>query len=468
MRSESDAGVNIFRVRLFVLFLARNSLIGLAVWAMIYGVVVLAARAMWDMAPLPLLWGIASLPLVLGIAALAAMRTLPTPAATRALLDRHGRAGGLLMVRDEADPRDWPSQSVRGPNLRWKAGRLSLLCSIGLFFLLLAFLVPASFARMGTPHLDVRREAERLEEQLAVLKEEQIIDEQRAEELKEKLNQLRKDALARDPVKTLEALDFLHDTTQKLAQQAAEKTLKEIEDLAKAEALNDALDKNASKLDSSQLGEALGQLDNLLQKAQAENDLLSEGLDPDILDALKQGKPLTKEQMKKLGEALKDLKGDKAAQIAKLAKARLIDPDTLSKCDKAGECDGEGLAAYLRENAGNLADLLMDNDDEGNGGVNEGGGKTRLKFGDETDEQGAKFQDEELPPSELQKLRDSELQRLTKGDPSNQKKGQGTVTGGALGGAQAGGGASTNQPILPRHRGAVERFFERKAVPKKE
>jgi hypothetical protein len=341
------------------------------------------------------------------------------------------------------------------------------MCTVGLTFLVLAFLVPNSFARLGTPSLDVRRDTERLKEQLAVLKEEKILDAQRADELKERLDQVRKDALARDPVKTLEALDFLHDTTQKAAQEAAEKTTKQVEEIAKAEALSEALEKNGNKLDPSKLGEALGQLDKLLKKAEAENDLLQEGLDPKLLEELKKG-GLTSEQLKKLADALKGLKGEKAKKLAKLVKARLIDAEALGKCEKSGECDKAALARYLKEN-GFQCDGLCDGegDDEGRGGVNEGGGKTKLKFGDETPEQGDKFEDEQLPPSELNKLRDSELQGLSLGTPSVHKQGDGTVAGGALNGAKAGGGSSAGQTILPRHRGAVERFFDRKVAPKK-
>jgi len=466
MRGDGEAEVSAFRTRLFWLLVVRYSLLGLGIWAILYGVTVLTLRAGWACEPVPLLWGLVSLPLVPLMALVLAVRQLPSLAATRALLDRYGQAGGLLMVREETDARDWSVPPVASPPLRWHAGRLTLCCSVGFAFLVLAFVVPNSFARLSAPHLDVRRPVEQLQEQLAVLKEEKILEAQRAQELKDRLDQVRKDALARDPVKTLEALDFLHDTTQKAASDAAEKTLKQVEEIAKAEALAQALEKNGSKIDPSQLGEALGQLDNLLKKAEAENDLLLEGLDPQLLEELKKGH-LSNEQLKQWADALKGLKGEKAKKLAKLVKARLIDPELLSKCEKCSECDKAALARYLKEN-GCPCDGLCDGDEEGRGGTNEGGGKFQLKFGDETREQGEKFEEEQLPPSERNNLRDSQLQGLSPGTPSLPKKGQGPVVGGALGGSKAGGGSSATQPILPRHRGAVERFFERSASPKKD
>jgi hypothetical protein len=205
---------------------------------------------------------------------------------------------------------------VDGPALRWRSGRSGAMAVVGLTFLAIAFLVPASFARIGTPKLDVRREAERLEEQLQVLKEEKVLDKQRAHELKEKLEQLRKDALARDPVKTLEALDFLQDTTHKSAQEAAEAAARKIEEMAKAGALAEALEKNGNKLDAAQMKEAMNQLAGLMKKAEAENALAEAGLDQEILDKIKEGKPLTKEEMKKLADALKGAKGELAKTVS--------------------------------------------------------------------------------------------------------------------------------------------------------
>jgi hypothetical protein len=468
MTSPSDAASSAFRTRLATLYLLRHSLVGLAVWGLLYGVVVLALRGALGLDRETLLWGLASLPLVFLVATVLAFRALPSVAATRALLDRHGHCGGLLMAADEVDTHGWIARPGDGPALRWRAGRAGGLCAVGLAFLVLAFLVPQSFARIGAPRLEIGRDVARLEDQLAVLKEEKVLDKQRAEALKEKLDQLRKDAAARDPLKTLEALDSVQDTTQKAAQDAAEAATRQMEDLARAGTLTDALEKAGDKLDQAQLGEAMSQLAGLMRKADAENKMLEDGaIDQEILDALQKGGPLTKEQMKKLSEALKGAKNGLARKVGRLVKAKLIDPDALKKCDKACECDTAGLAAYLKENGcDGLCDNLLDGDgDPGKGGINRGRGDAKLKFGDESSEQGIKFKDEELPPSELQSLKDSELEGLGTGTPKH-KKGETPASGGALVGAKMGGGSSTGQVVLPRHRGAVERYFDR-AAPKK-
>jgi hypothetical protein len=99
--------------------------------------------------------------------------------------------------------------------------------------------------------------------------------------------------------------------------------------------------------------------------------------------------------------------------------------------------------------------------------VDRGPGHAKLKFGDESSDQGVTFKDEALPPADLKALRESELEGISIGTPSLTKGAAGKAASGALSGARTGGGSSTGQMVLPRHRGAVERFFERQPSPQK-
>ena len=78
-----------------------------------------------------------------------------------------------------------------------------------------------------------------------------------------------------------------------------------------------------------------------------------------------------------------------------------------------------------------------------------------------TDAEGAKFKEKVLPPASLAALKDSKLVGISTGTP---EAGKGGADGGrgALKGATAGPGAAHTHTILPRHRGAVGRYFERK------
>lgn len=474
MTTISDKDLGAFRAQLAGLLFLRHLLWGLAAWAMMYGVVVLFLRGAVGLEGETLLWGVASLPLLLVVASVQTYRGIPRPTRIKALLDRYSLAGGLLMASEETSLGPWQIDSVLLPRVRWHPRRSGLSAAIALIFLVLAFLVPAGWARMDSPRLDVRRDAERLAEQLAVLKEEKILDEQRANELKEKLDQLRKDALARDPVKTLEALDFLRDTTQKNAHEAAEKAARKSEEMALAAELAERLMKRGDQLNAQQLAEAMNEVAKMTRKAGAENGLLSEELDQELLDQLNKGLALNKEQMKKLGDALKNAKGNLSKKVGKLVKAKLVDPDALSKCEKCGECDNAALAKYLKENGnGDLAALLAEGDGEapaglGQGSVTRGPGHAKLTFGDESSKQGVKFKDEILPPSDLRSVRDSQLQGISSGAPSVQKPDTQETTSSALNRAKTGGGSSAGQTVLPRHRSTVERFFERPSSPPKQ
>ncbi|MGH7174629.1 MAG: hypothetical protein ACRELF_07485 [Gemmataceae bacterium] len=67
-----------------------------------------------------------------------------------------------------------------------------------------------------------------------------------------------------------------------------------------------------------------------------------------------------------------------------------------------------------------------------------------------------------LPPGALDALKSTPLQE-TRGGGVIHKKSAETASSGALRGAAAGNGSANTEVILPRHRAAVERYFERKS-----
>jgi hypothetical protein len=73
-----------------------------------------------------------------------------------------------------------------------------------------------------------------------------------------------------------------------------------------------------------------------------------------------------------------------------------------------------------------------------------------------------KFKEETLPESEVASLKRSQVLAVSRGKPGKEAPG-GPAGSGALEGAAAGGGSANTQVILPRHRGTVERYFDRPA-----
>jgi uncharacterized protein YoxC len=456
-----------FQMRLGGVLLIKYGLAALAIWAFSYGSLVLALRGALGISRLDLLWGLLSLPLALIPAVVLAWKRVPTLACVRAVIDRHSRCGGLLMTSDEQSLGSWQQQlpTLELPAVQHRSRRGWTLFGLGLAFIGLAFAVPQGFTSLSASALDISREVEKLQQQLQVLEQEKILEKQRADDLKTKLEQVRQQAQANNPSRTLDALDHLQNLAQQAAREAAQDTNHKMEQLARAEMLAKAIDKLGGQLPPGQLDEAVRELASLSRKAANEEELLENGLDKDTLEALQEGK-LSEEALQKLAESLKNCKEAKLGKMGRLVKAKLLDAEALEKCDKAGECDGEALAAFLKECGAcqDLANLLAQGEMPGKGGVTRGPGAAKLEFGDESTPDGVKFKEEELPPAALQSLKESQLSGISLGAPDkNPEKNRAPAASGALAGAASGGGSANNQVILPRHRGTVERYFERPA-----
>ncbi len=101
----------------------------------------------------------------------------------------------------------------------------------------------------------------------------------------------------------------------------------------------------------------------------------------------------------------------------------------------------------------------------GRGGVTRGPGAAKLNYDNEVKEEGLKFKEHELPEGAVTALK-SQVVAVSRGSPEKDAK-PGDAGSGALAGSASGGGSANTQTVLPRHRGAVERYFERSAGPGK-
>ena len=460
--SDHDTLVQQFYHRIMRWYLIRATVAAITLWVFLWGTAVLALRATQGTPAEWLLWGAVGTPVFVGFAARAALRVMPDRTAVRALLDRHGQCGGLLMTSGEHDLGAWDQRVPKFelPMLRWRAKRPLGLLAVAAGYLALAFLVPTANILANDNPLDVDREAERLAGQVRVLKEEKILDPKRAETLTSTLDEVRSRAAGKDPAKTLEALDHLNDVVRQAARAAAESAARQGTKLGQVQAGAEALQQAGSALDSKATAELMAELSALAQKAAAENEQLQAGLDDDLVAAMASGK-FTTEQLSKLAAAACAAKagGKKTAQ--KLFDAKLIDADQLKECD-GGKCDSKCLAEFLKKNGckNGLCDAM--GRCAGRGGVNEGPGAAELQFGDRSSEDGAKFREEALPPAALAAMKASQTTGVSSAAPRTDPK-AGPTTAGALGGAAAGGGSVNATTVLPQHRAAVARYFDRPA-----
>jgi hypothetical protein len=75
-------------------------------------------------------------------------------------------------------------------------------------------------------------------------------------------------------------------------------------------------------------------------------------------------------------------------------------------------------------------------------------------------EEGTTFKEQVLPQASLNALKDSQKLGITVGAPTIEGDDSLSITG-TLDSAQGGDGQTFTQTVLPRHRSAVKRYFER-------
>jgi hypothetical protein len=444
-----------FRRHLAVLLLLRYFLPLATGWSFVWGIAVLALRAAVGVERTPLLWGLSGVAGCLVLAAVLARRRLPAANAVRALLDEQSGCGGLLMAGAEQELGDWRQKmpAIHLPRVQWDGRRAAMLLAVAAGFVLLTFLAPRELADLASSSpLEMYREIARLIEQIALLKGESLLTPERADMLKDKLAELHEHSSGKDPARTLEALDHLRNLAGETAREAVEDHTRRRERLGEAEALAEALRQGADMLGPRLKKEGMAKLVGLLGKSGLDLRQLAERLDPELVKAVRE-KGLDAEQLKKLAETLHGSKIDLAGQVEKMHKAGLIDAEMLAKCHRAEENEGEGLRALLRKG----------NDKNSRGSVG-----TPLTRGKPVSADGYKFKAEVLPPGALASLKSNAV-----GLPGAQRgkaihpKPEDLPSSGALHEAAAGDGSANTEILLPRHRAAVKRYFERQPSSKK-
>lgn len=465
--ADHKHAVHQFLRRLTWLLTLKQFLLLATAWCFIWGTAAITLRATLEITPTQLLWGATGVPLAIAAGAWIAQRQLPTQPAIRALLDQQNRFGGLLMTAEEQPLGRWePEGPIRQPRLRWRGAKTWNRFAFSIAFVGASLLVPVRFGAMnaGRP-LDVSKQAETLAAQIRTLKEEQILTAAKAEELSNKLEQLSAEAVGEDPGKTWEALDHLNDSIEKTSQDAAANAAAKQEHLERAEALAEGLMAGADRMDAGLMAEAMRALSSMTQAAMKENQVLTRNLAPATQEAIQNGsfKP---QQLNDLSKALSQTRQQLTQQLSKLNQAGLnkrgaINPDSLKARAQAQKPDNSGLSQFLKEHAQKMSveEAVGQWCEGGRGGVSRGRGDAGMTWTEGTSEKNAKFKEKALPPSSVAGLQDSQLLGLSETAPEVQK---GNVAAhGALNSAAAGGGSAYTQTILPRHKGAVKRYFER-------
>ncbi|MFO7907566.1 MAG: hypothetical protein R6U98_33265 [Pirellulaceae bacterium] len=448
------------RFRLGCILVLRQWLRLFFIWIMVWATGTVAVRAVFRVDRWTLMWGLAGLLLAGVVGMVLALRKIPSAAALRAVLDRHGNRGGLLMAAGDTDIGAWTPRisDVSLPVVHWRFGRPCLFLIGAIAFLVTAVLAPdRSFPLGQRQGLRIGGEIEKLTNKLEVLEQEEILPPEKAEALNQDLEQVEKDALGTDPAKTLETIDHLERSFNKAAADSADSVVSETERASQLQELSAALQAVESEMDPTRFGEAMKELAQMATNAASEDEMLARELSDELREACESGS-LTAEQLEALRESLEECKAGQRAKLERLVDARLVDADKLALCDKRGERDPEALRAGLCEGqscAAALAGSLP-----GRGGINRGRGDAAMTWQDEVAQEDAAFKEKVLPPSAVASLKESRLAAISAGTPTEAGPSGGS-TGGVLQSAQGGGGEAHTQRILPKHAQTVQRYFDR-------
>ena len=469
--SSIDPALQSFVRKVHAMMIYRTLLKWSVVWLMISGVAVLATRFTGELPTNWWQWMLGSWTALACIAWYRESLRQPESKQLRAAFDRQNQAGGLVMAAAEVDTRSWEAKagSFMLPSVQWNSGRVWAGILLATVFLITTLLVPVKYASLfSDPPLEISQQVDQLHEQIDILESEYILPNNEAEAKREELDRIAEQASGFNPSKTWEALDQLLHTNEQIAQEEAEDALFKLKAINEATLLGKALEMLPKGLkDQKAMEEGLKQMGNLMQQLAKAGALDPENLPPELKKAMAEAmKQLAKgegpdaQQLKQLLEALENNQ-DQLKDLAKLLGQKGLIPPNLADQFKPGQggIDPGPLAELLRQHQGDFQELLQEWG--GNGGINRGPGHAPLLYGNNSTEEGSEFKEQKLGLSVP--LEQAKLTGVTITAPKV-TGGEAILGKGALNTAQAGGGNALSAPMLPRHRGAVKRFFLRPGI----
>lgn len=449
--------------RLVSLLSLRYGCLFLTIWALVYGSLALILKESTAVPDWQLGWGCTSALLVLSWAAILARRLAPGLTACRAMLDSSNDAGGLLMAQAEAELTPWLEnlRTPRQPNLRWRGQRKVSACFASCCFVGAVFLIPRlDLKGPDQRRLDIRDNVEELNVMIDLMDETGVLDEARRDELREELMKAWKASSGSDPVKTWETLDHVEKSLEQIATDTAAELLQQAGMSAMAEELARALDEAlTSEQNAATTAQAIRELAALMDKMGVAG---LPGLPKELADAIS-SLSLSPDQLGQLANCMSNSLGSCSSSIQRMAEAGLIDAESLKLLGEALAKNEQALAEFLdrQGNCDALGELAQCNK-PGDGSTNRGRGDAPMTWTNASSEADAAFREQSLAPAPITSLEKSEITGISLVEPSAPDAIVPSTSEGALSGSQAAGGSANIQPVLPKHRGVVSRYFERK------
>ena len=218
--------------------LAGGVLRGFAVGASLAACGLLVSRAFLSPLPPAALWVLAAVPLCIAACALRALSRAPSRTKCLALVENASHAGGLILAKDVPGAEKWPRPDPVAPEIpsTWRRAIPGAVAALAALAAVSA--APDSWFAAGAPQPpapkfpDVTAE---IKNELAELKEAEVLDPEELEELQEELARIEKTADPSAPGETLDAVNAVREKLDALLDidaQAAKHLLPEFSSFA--------------------------------------------------------------------------------------------------------------------------------------------------------------------------------------------------------------------------------------------
>ena len=451
---------------LLVKYLSQGLVAALFAW----GTMIIACRATGGVSfAVQLGVGGAAVVIAAIVAMVLAWRKVPDRKKLIAAIDCESEGGGLLMSLAELGSLgDWSTQlrEMKTPRYRWQSRKTLAMIATGLIFAAFSLLLPDKTvnALAGQRKLDISNQVQDINSKLEKLQEEKILEADKVEELKQELKRIQQNAEAEGPIKTWEAIDHLNDKLAKEAQNAAEELLKEQEKYETAEAMAEALKEQLASEENTQgptaeeMQDLANEMSNMLGDIAGDDEFLNDlkqQIDEQGLDSL------TQEQLECLAEKMSEKCKDCQGRMNNLKSGRMVDPNRLKDFSDCKPCDGQSLKDFLDGQCKGACscDGECESGNPGNGGISRGPGSAKIQFNHDTQESDADMNERALEPDYVD-MESSVKMGVTRNAPTPNRAGSATEEGGAVTDTTGVAGSSGRDAVLPKHRGAVKRFFD--------
>ena len=419
--------------------------------------------------------------LALVLAFLRASRRTPSKRQLTVWLDATTDCGGFLSASLETDCSAWADKIEMPPapelNMAFPAPHVAALLTAAVFFAASLFIDLGQAFQAGPATLDVHEEQKELESKLEILEQEPLVPQDEIEAARETLEELVENSSSANPARTFEGIEALRNLADSLAAEAGRSLEHSIDNF-------DKLSQTASAL-SQMSPDVPGRSKALEQFKQLAEQLA--GDDAALAEFLKQSGDnlagsMTPEQLQSLAQQLanggQDLK-DRLEQLAQARRDQMQQQSGQGNGQGNGEngsgqgqgggqtgfgndsdLDEEALQQWLEENAPGASELSgaagQDaNGTPGSGGITRGRADALLMYSGQTEDVGDERQNMVLENHEPGQSVTISQFATDPGDETAERAKAGSLSGTG----QAAEHAETR--ILPSHRGAVRRYFNR-------